>query len=55
MMSKRRRTSSEIDSESDEDLGLYPNNTPAVRKRKKLDPVRLFIIIIVIIISIFVD
>ncbi|XP_070490387.1 protein polybromo-1 isoform X4 [Chironomus tepperi] len=38
MMSKRRRTSSEIDSDSDDDSGLYPNNTPAVRKRKKLDP-----------------
>ena len=45
MMSKRRRTSSEIDSDSDDDSGLYPNNTPAVRKRKKLDPVSFFILI----------
>jgi len=39
MMSKRRRTSSDIDTDSDDDSGLYPNSTPAVRKRKKLDPV----------------
>lgn len=46
MMSKRRATSSEIDSESDDDLGLYSNNTPTVRKRKKLDPVRFFLLLL---------
>ena len=38
-MSKRRRTSSEIETDdTDEDSEQFPI-TPAIRKKKKLDPV----------------
>lgn len=38
-MSKRRRTSSDIETDDSEDSEQY-TTVPAVRKRKKLDPVR---------------
>lgn len=37
-MSKRRRTSSDIDSEESDESEQFPV-TPAIRKKKKLDPV----------------
>lgn len=39
-MSKRRRTSSDIDSEESDDSEQFPV-TPAIRKKKKLDPVNI--------------
>lgn len=40
MMSKRRRTSSDIETDdSDDDSGQYPITPASIRKRKKLDPV----------------
>lgn len=49
-MSKRRRTSSDIDSEESDDSEQYPV-TPAIRKKKKLDPVDLYEIIIFVVIT----
>lgn len=40
-MSKRRRTSSDIETDDSDDSEQFAA-TPAVRKRKKLDPVSFF-------------
>lgn len=48
MSNKRRRTSSDVDSEESDDSEQFPM-TPAIRKRKKLDPVCNFAIVVLLI------